>query len=373
MENLNKSLELLGLPNALSIFNGQIQKKTTYQILETITTDYTNVEVTINPTTGKKTAKRVIKTTKEYSVVAKEEKFGGYGLNIISGWINAFDYQYVGLNADGVHELFMPEFYKTITVGQFAGQTYHYNWSRIKLIKSSTGARFEYIYSQGRNADFQGNAIQDDLNCPVTILRRNKLISGTITIKATGEYSVSNVTTSSSSISTVNVTKGYLFTNMNVGDLDLAEMCKVVFEVKDQPHETHVENIASDVVVSGNAFKGDVYINGIDSESIPYTSLISSMGTKFAQFVQRWHLYNGTVNDTIYGSTWTKKLLYNESNEINIVAGDKFSYDEATKTLTYDASQPAKIWYTFECFPAQGKNEGAQIEFDLVTGTKNII
>jgi hypothetical protein len=372
MENINKSLELLGVPSELSIFNGQIQKKITNQILETITTDYTNVEVTVNPITGKKTAKSVIKTTREYSVLPKEEKIGGYAFNYISGMIHAFGYQYMG-DGNGAHELFKPSFSKTLTSGDFAGQTYHFHWSIIKMNKTATGSIFECVSSEGRNADQQGNAITNDLDCPVTIQRRQKLITGTVRIKSTGEYSVTNTRISWSSIRPTDVTKGYLFTNMNIDDLDLAEMCKVVFHTQDRSHETHVENIATDVVISNNKYKGDVFINGIDSESIPYTSLISSIGTKFPQFVQRWHLYNEEVNNSIYGSTWTKKLDYNESNEITIIAGDKFSFDEVTKTLTYDASKSARLWYTFECLPAQGKNEGAQIEFDLVTGTKNII
>jgi hypothetical protein len=374
MQNIEKALELLNVPAELSMFNGQLQKKTTYQIVETITTDRTNVEVTTDPVTGKQTARRVTKITREYaSAPSRIEKFGGYGLNVISGWINGFGYDYVGVNAEGKDELFRDEEDKLVTEGDFAGQTFHFNWVRIPLIKTDSGAIMEFIWDQGRNTNSAGFPIANELDFPVTIQRIQKVISGTVSIKANGTYTVSNVSTTTSRPTSVSVTKGYLLQNMSVDENELAEMCKVVFEVKDQDDETHVENLACDIVVTGDKVKGDVYINGIDSENIPYTTLIASMGLKFPQFVQRWHLYNGVVNNSVYGSTVTIQLSASESNEIQVVAGDSFSWNPTTKVLTYDQSKPADLWYTFECLPAQGKNEGAQVAIDLKTGLKKVL
>lgn len=373
MENLQKAIELLNIPDELGIFNGQLQKKITPQILETVTTDFTNVEVTVNPTTGKKTARRVQKVTKEYSVINKEEKFGGYALNTISSWMNAFNYEYLGENNEGVHQLFSPEFQSTVKVGPFAGQTYNFNWSKIDLIKTETGANLDFMWDQGINTDSQGNPIANELDSRVIIQRRNRVITGSISIKSTGEFTVSNVRTTTSRPNTASVTKGYLLAAMNIEELDLAEMLKVRFEVKDQPHETHVENIGCSITVNGNLFKGDVFINGIDSEQIPYTTLTASMGLKFPNFVQRWHLYNGDINDLVYGSTDTITFGASESNDITVIAGDSFSYDATTKTLTYDQSKPAELWFQFECLPAQGKNEGWTIAIDLKTLEKKYL
>ncbi len=365
MENLSKAIELLNIPDELGIFNGQLQKKITPQILETVTTDYTNVEVTTS-LTGKKTAKRVVKVTKEYSVITKEEKFGGYGLNVISSWINGFNYEYLG-ETEGVHQLFSPEFQGTINVGPFTGKTYNFNWSKIDLIKTDTGAILDYMWDQGRNTDNFGNPIENELDSKVIIQRRNRIITGSISIKSTGEYSVTNVRTTTSRPTTATVTKGYLLGAMDIEELDLAEMLKVTFVVQDQPHDTHVENIGCSITVNGNLFKGDVFINGIDSEQIPYTTLTASMGLKFPNFVQRWHLYNGDINDLVYGSTDTITFGASELNEITVIAGDLFSYDATTKTLTYDQSKPAELWFQFECLPAQGKNEGWTVAIDLKT------
>lgn len=372
MENISKSIELLNIPEQLGIFNGQLQKKITPQILETVTTDFTNVEVTVNELTGKKTAKRVQKVTREYSVINKEEKFGGYGLNTISSWINGFGYEYLG-ETEGVHQLFSPEFHAAISVGPFAGKVYNFNWSKIDLTKTETGANLDFMWDQGITVDAQGNPIEAESDSRIVIQRRNKIISGSISIKATGEFTVSNVRTSTSRPSATSVTKGYLLGAMETEELDLAEMLKVRYVVQDKPHETHVENIACDITVNGNLFKGDVFINGIDSENIPYTTLTASMGLKFPNFVQRWHLYNGEVNDTVYGSTDTITFGASELNEITVIAGDSFSYDPATKTLTYDQSKPAELWFQFECLPAQGKNEGWTIAIDLKTLEKRYL
>lgn len=373
MENLSKSIELLNIPEALGIFNGQLQKKITPQILETVTTDYTNVEVTVNEITGKKTAKRVVKTTKSYSVVNKEEKFGGYALNTISAWMNGFGFEYLGENNEGQHELFSPEFNSEIKTGPFAGQTYNFNWSKVLLNKTDTGANLDFMWDQGINVKTDGSPIENELDSKVIIQRRNVVRTGSISIKATGEFTVTNVRQTTSRPTTTSVTKGYLLGAMETEELDLAEMLKVRYVVQDQSHETHVENISCDITVNGNLFKGDVFINGIDSENIPYTTLTASMGLKFPNFVQRWHLYNGDVNDLVYGSTDTITFGASELNEITVIAGDSFSYDATTKTLTYDQSKPAELWFQFECLPAQGKNEGWTIAIDLKTLEKRYL
>jgi len=374
MENLSKSIELLNIPEALGIFNGQLQKKITPTILETVTTDYTNVEVTVNELTGRKTARRVVKVTKSYSVVNKEEKFGGYGLNTISAWMNGFGYEYLGEpEIVGRHELFKDEFQGTVQVGPFTGQTYNFNWSRIFLTKTDSGANLDFMWDQGINVKSDGTPVENEADSRVIIQRRNVVRTGSISIKSTGEFTVSNVRQTTGRPSTTSVTKGYLLESMGVEELDLAEMLKVRFEVKDQPHETHVENIGCDITVTDNKFKGDVFINGIDSEQIPYTTLIASMGLKFPNFVQRWHLYNGEQNDLVYGSTETIVFGASELNEITVVAGNVFSYDAVNKVLTYNQNEPAELRFQFECLPAQGKNEGHTIAIDLKTLEKRYL
>lgn len=373
MENISKSIELLNIPEQLGIFNGQVQSKTEYEILETTVRDDRFYEMVLNPRTGKMVPKRITKTWKEYSVIPIKQKFGVYGLNLISAYINAFGHSYSGINADGNHELFSPEFEGTIKVGIFKDKTFHFNWQRLELEKTANGCLIHEMHDEGRSSTFSG-PIANEADFQITIQRRDKsTVSSFSSNIGKGDPIFSNVRTSIINRRPASVTKGYLLSNMNSDENTLAEMMKTTFECIDVNHAAHVENISCDITVTGNKFKGDVFINGIDSEQIPYTTLTASMGLKFPNFVQRWHLYNGDVNDTVYGSTDTITFGASELNEITVIAGDSFSYDATTKTLTYDQSKPAELWFQFECLPAQGKNEGWTIAIDLKTLEKKYL
>lgn len=354
MKNHEKSLELLNLPSYINV-SGQVREKVQHTILQTTTTDFTNVEVTTNPTTGKKTAKRVNKTTVTYSSVPVSQKFGAYALNLISSYVNSFGYNPIGIDSNGKITLDKPRELKTIEIGPMAGQKVYFGGSKVEIVPTAFGHNFEL------------KGFEPTSN--VTVMRKNRTITGSVSIKSTGEYTVSNVRTSTMNNRNTSMTIEAIKTATGMTEDELADLCKTVFSIHTVDDNTHVTDLAANIVVTGDKYKGDVYINGIDSENIPYTTLTASMGLKFPQIVQRWRLYNGdTVNEGVYGSTWMKQMSHSENNEITIVAGDKFSYDEATKTLTYDQSKETHLWYQFECLPAQGKNEGWEYILDLRTG-----
>jgi hypothetical protein len=369
-ENLNKVLDLLNVPEELGIYNGQIQNKTEYQILETTVRDDRFYEMVLNPRTGKMVPKRITKTWKEYSVIEKKQKFGYYGLNLISSYIHSFGAAYTGINAEGKHELFSPEFTGKISVGPFKDKSYHFNWQRVEIEKTANGCIFTETHDQGISVDSNGNPIPNEADYRIVIQRRDKSIVSSFSSNLKGPAPIfSNVRETLINRNPASVTKGYLLENMNIDENALADMTKVIFECIDVPSTTHVESLAANISGAGNVYKGDIYINGMDSEQIPYTNLIASMGLKFPQVVQRWRLYNGDdVREKVYGSTWLKQMSFSELNEITVIAGDAFSWNESTKTLTYDASKPTHLWYQYECLPAQGKNEGWEYILDLNTG-----
>lgn len=371
MENISKALDLLNVPEELGIFNGQIQSKTEYEILETTIRDDRFYEMVLNPRTGKMVPNRITKTWKEYSVTSpKKEKFGTYGLNLISAYIQSFGASYSGINAEGKHELYSPEFYGTIDHGPFKDKTFHFSWQRVEIHPTASGCIFTETHDPGISVDSTGNPIANESDYRVIIQRRDRsIVSNFSSNIGKGDPIFSNVRETILKRKPASVTKGYLLANMNNDEDALAELMRVEFECIDVNHATHVESLAANITGSGNQYKGDIYINGIDSEQIPYTTLIASMGLKFPQVVQRWRLYNGDdVREGVYGSTWMKQMSASENNEITVVAGTAFSWDEATKTLTYDASKPTHLWYQYECLPAQGKNEGWEYILDLQTG-----
>ena len=354
MKNYAKSLELLNVPSYVNV-SGQVRFKTQHTILQTTTVDSTNVEVTVDPVTGKKTAKRVRKTTVAYSSVPVTQNFGGYGLNLVSSYINSFGYNPIGIDASGKITLDKPRELKTISDGPMAGQQVWFGGLKVEITPSEFGHHFQV-------KGFEPTA-------PITIMRRTVSISGTVSIKATGEFTVTNVSTTTTNQRNTSMMLEDLKIASRLTEDQLAEMSKTIFAIHNVDDNTHVTDLAANIVVNNGKYKGDAYINGIDSENIPYTSLIASMNMKFPQFVQRWRLYNGgQVNESIYGSTWMKQMAHSENNEITIIAGDSYSWDEASKTLTYDKKLPTHLWYQYECLPAQGKNEGWEYILDLATG-----
>lgn len=355
MQNINKTLELLNLPLDLAYLSSQVKSKVTNMIVEHTITDSTNVEITeIN---GKKVAKRVTKITKNYISVPTESKFGTYTHNLISIYKDDFGFNIKGL-IDNKYILEKPTLIVDTNPDILIQELVKIGGQKVEIETVS-------------DSDFNINLKSSELPNFITIGRIYTSISGTVATRINGTYTVSNIQTSTFKARNTSVSKEYLLSNSNLTENELCEMSSTIFKAKKVNHDTHVTDIATDVKIADNKFKGEVYINGILNKDINYTNLIASMDLKFPQIVQRWRLYNGdVVNEGIYGSTWTKQMAHSENNEISIVAGNAFNWNETTKTLTYDSSKNTHLWYQFECLPAQGKNESWETIIDLKTNTK---
>jgi hypothetical protein len=359
-DNPSNAARLLNVPQGFTKYNGQIQKKIQYEIVEYRLTDNTNVD-TIN---GRLT--RIAKVTSTFRSEPVTQSFGAYALNLCSAYLNSY-----GLSATSDSTMFKPSFTATATVGDFAGQTYFYGYNSVLI--SRTGSGYNYSVTSWPYMNTETNGLPA-ITPWITIKQINTTRTGTVSINQRRmTYTVSNVSETTSRPTFVRYTKDQIESRSGMTTDQIADARKVIFQIFPTSGTTHVNSLAADIVVSGNKYKGDAYINGIDSEGIPYTTLTASMGLKFPQFIQRWHLYNGVVNNSVYGSTVTITFNASELNEITVVPGTSFSYNATTKTLTYDQSKPAELWYTYECLPAQGKNEGAQIAIDLKTGVKKVL
>ena len=76
MENIQKALQTLKLPEAFGKWNGQIREKWQSTLVEAITVDMRS---------------RTHKTTTQYMAVAKREMVGDYGLNSLARFLHKVD------------------------------------------------------------------------------------------------------------------------------------------------------------------------------------------------------------------------------------------------------------------------------------------
>lgn len=370
-----KAADLLDVPQSFAQYDGQIQKKFQYEIVEYRLTDFTNVD-TVN---GKLVRVPKITSTFKSMPVALTEinpnsadaqakidakhKFGSYALNLVSIYKNGFGYI---ITSDST--LHKPDKIATIPVGPFTGYTYYFGWSDVAITKGDGVYNYTVTAYPYMNTDKKGFPATQPT---VTIRQFNTTRSGSVSIKQrTMTYEVTNMRESSSGFRNVTYTNDEIETMSDWNQYQIANARRTMFQIYPTSATTHVNSIATDIVPTGTKYKGLVYINGIQSNQIAYTSLIASMNKQFPQIVQRWHLYNGEINNSIYGSTWTQQLSATDINDITVVPGSAFNWNENTRTLTYNSSLPAELWYSFECLPAQGKNEGTQTIINLNTGIK---
>jgi hypothetical protein len=136
---------------------------------------------------------------------------------------------------------------------------------------------------------------------------------------------------------------------------------------------THITSTSTEIVVSGNQYKGITYYNGLDASVNPPSGLITSYNKTYPGHVQRWILKQWDENgepvlsgNGYLGQAWMKQLQRSDDSTMTVVAGAVTSYDEATKTLTYNSAYATELWYAFEELPAAGKNWGGETIIKLI-------
>ena len=344
MENIQKALRVLRLPDSAAIFNGLVTDKTSRIIVQKRTHDFTKL------VKGKPTI------TDVYEIVESTVPFTVYSFNFLNFYLHGYNHDLI--NEDPSNYVFeKPMTIGTPTLGAFAGYTYWYPGSFCKITPSSTGFDFDVKLSLGMNTTTTG--------LPEPTGGTNPKI--TITCL---EYVKTKTKTTGPSKSYPAYTKSDLLASMNLSEDQLMESLRTTYKIGAVDSNSRITSTGADVeyTVAENGTitaKGIVYFNGIPSTEIEEGQLITSYGKTHPGFVVRWRLYNGESTSVAYGSTWLKQLLSSEDTTINIVAGDKVSFNEVTKTLTYNKNLPADIWFTFEELPAQGKNWVGESIYEL--------
>lgn len=351
MENLAKATRLLYIPSETAIFNGQIQTKSIYNLVEYETLDYTQAKY--NPTT-KRT--EPLKTT-QFVIEKNTQLFGMYALNLLSMYLHNSGYQIMSPSVGSEFTLFKPymEF-----VSPYDNKNYWIGWSQVDIDKTAQGYDFEVKSEVGNNVYF-GTVYPHDENVITKSVLKKTFIKTTSTPNPTRF-------TKSFPLYTISQLKA----KSGLNNLQLAEAYRQVFHIMPTSHETHVNSIQANVLIEDNTVTGEAYINGILHSEIPYTSLISSYAKPFPNFVTRWKLYNQqfTKAEDPFGSAWNKTMSPTSNQSLNLQEGDKVFYDTDTNTLTYPPN--SKLVYDWECLPAQGKNEQTGVQVDLETMTVSL-
>jgi hypothetical protein len=350
MENISKALELLQIPEETGLFNGQITTMYKHQLVETELVDFT--KMVVNPATGKKEPTKTSTFSSEFAT----SSFGAYGLNLLSNYIHGFDYSVVG-DMNGSYILSKPymEFERD-------GKTYWIGWGRMDVVPftlpgGQEGTDFVVSFEQGMNANASGPVPHDVNVMTVTVYRKTFVKTSSTT-----------PTTFSKSYPKYTVAK--LMEKAGMSETQLANAFRTIYRSYKRVPSVYCNSLATDIVIGDDKVTGQVFINGILSKDIPYTSLIASYGKNLPGFVVRWKLYHPSLQQGVYGAAWNTQMTSTEDNTINILKGDKIEYNADTKTLTY--LEGSKLVFDFEFLPAQGKNETWGTVIDLDTMTKTI-
>jgi len=358
MLDLNKTLELLKLPQDMASFSGQIQKCTRHSIVENRLNDFTYVNMD--------TLKKEIKLTSTFSTVSTTVPFGAYTHNKLVG--NVQSQEVVGF-IDNVYYLHKDGVDITISQGPFAGQTYHFGWSDVQIVPTEVGLDIIQLDYPWGNSDRNSGMPKEPW---ISLKRIDQVKTGSVSIiRKTKEVKVTNVSISKGVSSFPNYTKEQMLEKSGMTEEELAEAKKTVFHCYLVDPATHVVSMATDIEVADNKLTGVAYINGIKSSDIPYTTLMASYGKKFPDFVTRWKVYHPSMLMGVYGTALPVIQQGSKvDNSITIIKGDALSFNATTRVLTY--IDGTEIVFDIECLPAQGKNESTGTKMNLDTFNEEI-
>jgi len=350
MANTQKAIELLGIPEECSIYEGQIQTKTSRSLRVYEVSDFT---------AGRK------KVYYEYEFVEKNELFGAYPFNLISNYLYSFGH--TPENFEGsTFTTIRPASSFTVNVGPMIGKTYHSGWQKTKISPNDKGGYSFDIYTEpwmNTNTDGTPADMTNPFPLPGTCAKyaRSKTKSST-----TGEI---KIWTSRYPV-TQTLRKSDILGLINLSEEEYASKVGWTFNIVTVSNKTHITSIAMDVVdVDLNKKKGIFYINGEDTQSVSASGLITSFNKTNPGYIFQWRLYNGDEQGA-YGCTLVAPFTQTQDNTINIAVGSTNSWNATTKTITYNFARPevAKILAYAEFLPAQGKNECIGRMYNLETG-----
>ena len=339
MENLEKALRVLSLPDSFGKYNGLICNKVSYQLTEVVVTDYTKL-IGIKPT---------VTTTYVERAIA-DPGYKMYALNHFN--------MLMAKNSDfsiiDEFTIVKPLEFFTINAGPFTGNSYWSGEAEVKMSKSGTNTLVTHTYNPFMNTTVKGfPEATNGINPSKSIVRE--------------DWTKTKTFTSSKPVKSYPVyTKAELMTKTGWSYEQIKRAYRIEYEIKSLDSNVNITSTGCKIVNTNNKYTGEVYINGILSPEIDYRKLTTSYGQKHPGYVFRWRLYNGTVNESIYGSSQVIKFTDHESTTIEILPSTMVTWDAVNRILTYDQTKPAQLWATFEELPAQGKNWGGEDIIDLI-------
>lgn len=355
MINIDKALEVLGLPKEMEAFNGQVQTR----IMRGITV-YENYDST--------SGKMVVFYTVEFTNPAPVA-FGLYPFNFAANSIYHTGHQVIGQTPRG-YTLKRPSTWVVHpAISGLAGQNVYYVESNIHF----TPTTIEQTYEPYETVV---NGIAEDMKDPLIRCQYKarlwgKDAAGQKVIKWESRYAI----TPKKKLRRAEFLKLLPGKTMD----DVIWESRVTYNIVPVKGETHITSIAMDIDRPGpKSVNSTVYINGVDSKTFDYKKLINSFGKTYDGFMQMYRLNNGpstnTTTDNVYGSTLNIGLNPDEDTTINLQVGSTNAYNMATKTLTYnpDLVEQATLIAYMEFLPAGGKNENCGKELNLETAIEKL-
>lgn len=352
MANIQKALEVLGLPEHFAPYDGQVQTR----IMRNCTV-YENSE-TVN-------GKRTVYYTAEFTQTAPEP-FGMYPLNYIAGNLFHSGFQDEGPIDGGGWLLYSPSKFVTHQApSSLAGQSVYYCENKIELYED----RIELLWEPFETVV---NGLADPMTDPIMRVQyKARLISrdasGNPVIKWTSRYAITPKK---------RLRKSEFLAMAGLTMDEVIYKMRWTFNLVKVDPKTHITNIAMDIEQpEPNKAKAVFYINGENAQTFNYKTLINSFGKTYGGYLFQYRLYNGPGSqiDNMYGSTLDIPLNPLTDSTIKLEAGTVNAYDSKTKTLTFnpDLTAVAKLLAYMEFLPAQGKNENVGKMLNLENGEES--
>jgi hypothetical protein len=354
MINIDKALEVLGLPQEMEPYNGQVQSRT-----------FRNIIVYENYDSTSGTMK--IYYTVEF-VTPAPVAFGLYPFNFAANSIYHMGYNIIGQTAKGYTLNKDARWVVHPSVSGLAGQNVYYVAEALHFTPSTIEQTYEPY-------ETVINGVASDMKDPVMrVGYRARLwgkdATGKTVIKWTSKYAITPKKRLKRS--------EFLALVPGMTMDDVIWNSRVTYNIVAVKGETHITSIAMDIEKpTGSTLKSTVYINGIDANTFDYKKLINSFGKTYDGYMYMYRLMNGagqTTTDNVYGSTLNIPLTPGNDSTINLQAGSTNAYNIATKTLTYnpDLTHDASVIAYMEFLPAGGKNENCGKQLSLETGIETL-
>ena len=347
MPNIQKTLEVLGLPDHFARFDGQVQTRVTRTI-----TVYEITDLTTSPPVNR------------YEIEFREVPpvaFGMYPINYIANMLHHGNFVDAGPSGE-IHVLTNARQWVTHPTGSgLAGQSVYYVDQKIILNED----KIEHLFEPYETVI---NGVAQDMEDPIMRVQDKARVMKAGKITWTSRYAITPKK---------RLRRSEFLAACGLTIEDVMYKSRWTYNVTKTNPATHINNIAMDIERTGDKVKSTVYINGEPTNSFNYKALINSFGKTYSGFMQMYRLYNGpglNVTDNVYGSTLNIAVDPAKDSTINVVAGSVNAFAGGTKTLTFNPSlkDSAELLAYMEFLPAQGKNENVGQVLNLETGEEKL-